>query len=109
MLTHEGCGIRSKGRVLGIAPSTVLARIKRIAARLDPGPIAKGRTYEVDELATSVGPKTNRVWVAYALARSTKDVVGMRVSKRSKRVLRPLVDTLLMSEAKRIHTDGCDI
>lgn len=108
MLTREGCGIRSTGRVLGISPTTVITRIKRIAARLAPGPIPKGRSYEVDELSTFVGHKKNRVWVAYAVDRSTKDVVGMRVGKRSKRMLRPLVDTLLLSEAKRIHTDGCD-
>lgn len=109
MLTREGCGIRSTSRVLGISPTTVIARIKRIAARLGPGPIPKGRSYEVDELSTYVGNKQNRVWVAYALDRSTKEVVGIRVGKRSKRMLKPLVDTLLFAAAKRIHTDGCDI
>ncbi|HRF82550.1 MAG TPA: IS1 family transposase [Flavobacteriales bacterium] len=107
-VTREGCGIRSTGRVLGISPTTVIARIKRIAARLGPGPIPKSRSYEVDELSTFVGHKQNRIWVAYAVDRSTKNVVGMRVGKRSKRMLRPLVDTLLLSDAKRIHTDGCD-
>lgn len=108
-LTREGCGIRSTGRVLGISPTTVIARIKRIAARLGPYPIPKGRSYEVDELSTYVGHKQNRIWVAYAVDRSTKNVVGMRVGKRSKRMLRPLVDTLVLADAKRIHTDGCDI
>lgn len=109
MLTREGCGIRGTGRVLGISPTTVIARIKRVAGRLGPGPIAKGRSYEVDELSTFVGNKRNRIWVAYALDRSTKDVVGIRIGKRSKRVLGPLIDTLLVADAKRIHTDGCDI
>jgi hypothetical protein len=66
-LTREGCGIRSTGRVLGISPTTVIARIKRIAARLGPGPIPKCRSYEVDELSTFVGHKQNRIWVAYAM------------------------------------------
>ncbi|MCB9165206.1 MAG: IS1 family transposase [Flavobacteriales bacterium] len=108
-LTREGCGIRSTGRVLGISPSTVIARIKRIAARLGPGFIPKGRRYEVDELSTYIRNKKNRVWVAYALDRKDKSVVGIRVGKRSKRMLRPLIDTLLLADAKRIHTDGCDI
>lgn len=63
----------------------------------------------MDELSTFVGHKQNRIWVAYAVDRSAKTVVGMRVGKRSNRMLRPLVDTLLLSDAKRIHTDGCDI
>lgn len=108
-LTKEGCGIRGTGRVLCISPSTVIARIKRIAARLGPGPIGKGGAYEVDELSTYVGHKKNRIWVAYALNRRTKHVVGIRVGKRSKRMLRPLIDTLLLADAQRIHTDGCDL
>lgn len=95
-------------RIMGIAVSTVIARIKLIAVRLGPGAIVKGRTYEVDELSTYVGYKKNRVWVAYALDRRTKDVVGIRVGKRSKPMLRPLIDTLLLADAQRIHTDGCD-
>ena len=106
---REGCGINGIARIIGISATTVIARIKRIAARLGPGLIPTGRSYEVDELCTFIGHKKNRVWVAYALDRSTKNVVGMRVGKRSKRMLRPLVDTLLLAEAKRIHTDGCDI
>lgn len=109
LLTREGCGIRSTGRVLGISPSTVIARIKRMAARLGPEPIARGRSYEVDELSTFVGHKQNRIWVAYAIDRRTKEVVAMRVGKRSKRILQPLLATLLGAEARRIHTDGCDI
>jgi insertion element IS1 protein InsB len=109
MLTREGCGIRSTGRVLSISPTTVIARTKRIAARLGPGPIPKGRNYEVDELSTYVVNKHNRIWVAYALDRSTKEVVGIRVGKRSNRMLKPLVDTLLLADAKCIHSDGCVI
>lgn len=106
---REGCGINSIARILGISATTVIARIKRIAARLGPGPIAKGRSYEVDELSTYVGHKQNRTWVAYAVDRRTKQVAGIRVGKRSKRALRPMMDTLLLSDARRIHTDGCDI
>ncbi|MFT3886403.1 MAG: hypothetical protein QM724_13535 [Flavobacteriales bacterium] len=92
MLTREGCGIRGTGRVLGISPATVIARIKRIAAGLGPGAIPRGRSYEVDELSTYVGNKKNRVWVAYAMDRSTKQVVGIRAGKRGKRMLEPLID-----------------
>lgn len=106
LLTKEGCGIRSTARVLKISPTTVIAHIKRSASVLGPGHIPRGRVYEVDELSTYVGHKKKRVWVAYALDTLAKRVVSIRVGPRSKRTLRPLVETLLLSDAKRIHTDG---
>ena len=108
-LTREGCGIRSIGRVLSISPTTVIARIKRIAAGLGPGFIPKCRDYEVDELVTCIGSKMNRIWVAYAWERTERRVVAMRIGSRSKRHLGPLIDTLLLSEARSIRTDGLDI
>lgn len=105
----EGCGIRSIGRMLGISPTTVIARIRRIASGLGPGSIPKGRKYEVDELATYIRNKKNRVWVAYALDKKDRRVVALRVGARSKRMLRPLVDTLLLANAKHIGTDGLDL
>lgn len=109
LYTKEGCGIRSIARIMAISPTTVIARTRSIAARLGPGIVAKGRSYEVDELSTYTGNKKNRVWLAYALDRKSKQVVGIRVGKRSKRMLRPLIETLLLADAKRIRTDGCDV
>lgn len=106
----EGCGIRSIGRILRISPTTVIARIRRIAARTHrPGPVVMGGCYEVDELATYCGNKRNRVWLAYAMDRSTRQVVDLAVGKRSKRVLGPLLRTLLLSSARCIATDGLDL
>lgn len=108
-LVREGCGIRGIGRVLSISPGTVIARIKSIGARLRPTPIKKGRAYEVDELATFVGNKQNRTWVAYAWEPREQRVVALRIGKRSQQHLRPLIETLLLAEARRIRTDGLDI
>lgn len=52
LFVREGCGIRSISRIMGIAVSTVIARVKRIAARLTPLPVRLGRSYEVDELVS---------------------------------------------------------
>ena len=92
--------------MLCISPTTVIARIKRIAAKLGPGPIATGRSYEVDELSTYVGNKKNRVWVAYAMDRISKEVVALRTGRRSKRTLRPLINTLVLAAAKQVRTDA---
>lgn len=106
---REGVGIRSTARLLCISPTTVMARIKRIAMRLGAGPIPAGRSYEVDELATYVGRKTNRVWVAYAMDSASKRIVALRIGERSKRNLRPMIDALLGAGAASIRTDGLDI
>ncbi|MBK6408926.1 MAG: IS1 family transposase [Flavobacteriales bacterium] len=106
LYVREGCGIRSIGRILCIAVSTVIARIKRIASRLGPGPIRLGRSYEVDELATYVGNKKNRVWVAYAMDRITKKVVALCTGRRNKRTLQPMMTTLVLAAAKQIRTDA---
>ncbi len=106
----EGCGIRSISRIIGISTTTVIAHIKRIASSTKrAGPIVQGGCYEVDELATYCGNKRNRVWLAYALDRSTRKVVDLVVGKRSKRVLQPMLNTLLLSEAKCIATDGLEL
>ena len=107
--TVEGCGIRSIGRLLAISPTTVMARIRRLAHGLSPGPIARGRHYEVDELATYVRNKKRRVWVTCALDRQSRAVVALRVGSRGKRALRPLVETLLLADARSIRTDGHEV
>ena len=95
LYTREGCGIRSIARIMRISPTTVIARIKKIASRLGPAPIILGRNYEVDELATYVGNKKNRIWVAYALDRKSKQIAALCVGRRNKQTLRPLITTLV--------------
>ena len=109
-LTRESCGIRSIGRILKISPSTVIRRIKKIANSLQrPYPILKGKIYEVDELFTYVKHKYNRVCIAYSYEPQTGYVLDISVGKRSKRILRRVTETLVLSEAKFIYTDGLEL
>lgn len=72
ILTKEGCGIRSTARILSISPNTVIRRIIKIGNQLKrPYLISKGSKYEVDELFTFVGKKTNRICIAYSLEPTT--------------------------------------
>ncbi len=105
--TKEGCGIRSTARLLTISPTTVIKRIKKLSVKvIKPIFIVKGKNYEMDELRTYIKKKTNRYWIAYAIRRDTKEVVDFKVGKRNKRTLSRVVDTLLLSEARKIYTDG---
>ena len=56
-LTKEGVGIRGTARLLGISPTTLISRIKKIASQIKEPVLAKGKTYEVDELRTFVKKK----------------------------------------------------
>ncbi len=97
-LKCEGVGIRGVARVLKIAVNTVLKYIKKIAARIVKPPIPLSQQeFEVDELRTYVGHKRNEYWVCYALCRQTGKVIDYIVGKRSKRVLKMVVNTLLLS------------
>ena len=109
VLLKESCGIRSISRILGIAPKTVIAKIKRIADKLERPMILKGRSYEMDEMFTYIGNKDQRVCIAYAIERRTRNVVGYSVGRRNLKTLRTVTETLVLSDAKEIRTDRLNL
>lgn len=108
-LTCEGCGIRSIARVLRISCTSVIRRIKQFAQSIPRPCIPLGKEYEVDELRTYIGNKQRLYWVAYALRRDTKEVIDFKVGKRNLKTLGRVIDTVLLSEAKMIFTDGYEL
>jgi insertion element IS1 protein InsB len=105
-LVREGCGIRSIGRILKISCTTVIGRIKSIAkSTVRLFPILQGKEYEVDEMRTYIGNKKRLYWVVYALRRDTKEVIDFKVGKRNSKTLNRVLDTVHLSEPKKVHTD----
>ncbi len=104
-LLKEGCGIRSIARLLKISPATVIRRIKEIALIIKKPIIAYKKEYEVDEMCTYISNKKDKYWVAYALQKDTKTVVDFRIGKRTNKTLRPLTQTLILSQTTKIFTD----
>ena len=102
-LTKEGLGIRSTARILKISTTTLLKRIVFIARNITKPIISKGKTYEVDELCTYIRHKKNYIWLVYALEKKT--VVSFNVGKRTNKTLSRVLETLKLSEAKKIFTD----
>jgi len=105
VLLKEGCGIRSIARIMSISAVSVIRRILYIASLIEKPPITKGRIYEADELKTYLGRKSNDQWVIYAIDKESRRVVDFRVGKRNKQNLRPVIETLLLSGARKICTD----
>ena len=101
----EGVGSRSTSRLLGISKTTISKRILYIASLIKKPVIGSGQIYEIDELQTYIGHKGNRNWIAYAMERDTKQVVDFNICKRNNRMFKPIIGTVLHSDAKRIITD----
>lgn len=106
LFTKEGLGIRSTARILKISTTTLLKRIITIAKNIHKPIISKGKTYEVDEICTYIRHKRNFIWLVYALEKDSKKIVSFNVGKRTNKTLSRVVETLKVSEAKRIFTDG---
>lgn len=106
-LKKESCGVRSISRILKISIVTVIRRIKQIAKVIvKPFVILKGKEYEVDEMRTYIGNKQRLYWIVYAMRRDTKEVIDFKVGKRNLRTLGKVIETVLLSGAKKIYTDG---
>jgi insertion element IS1 protein InsB len=63
----------------------------------------------MDEMRTYVKHKNKKYWIAYAIRRDTREVVDLKVGKRNKGTLRRVIDTLVLSEAKKIYTDKLNL
>ncbi|MBB4799971.1 IS1 family transposase [Flavobacterium nitrogenifigens] len=105
LFTREGLGIRSTARILKISATTLLKRIVSIARNIAKPISSKGKTYEVDELCTYIRNKKNYIWLVYALEKKSKTVVSFNFGKRTNKTLSRVLDTLKLSEAKKIFTD----
>jgi insertion element IS1 protein InsB len=109
ILLLEGCGIRSIGRILNISNNTVMRKIKLMASQIQKPAIIMGQTYQLDEMRTYIGNKQNTKWIVYAINEKTKAVADFNIGSRNKQTLKRVTDTLLLSKAKTIKTDGLDI
>lgn len=105
LFTKEGLGIRSTARILKISATTLLKRIVSIARDISKPIISRSKIYEVDELCTYIRHKKNYIWLVYALEKNSKTVVSFSVGKRTNKTLSRVLDTLKLSESKKIFTD----
>lgn len=109
-LLCESVSIRGMARIMKIALSTVVKKLKCIADKIIKPPIpANCKEVELDELRTYIGRKENQYWIAYAICSQTKKPIDFVVGKRSKQTLAIITNTLLLSEVEKIKTDKLNI
>ena len=106
-LNNECCGIRSIGRLLKIAKTSVQRVIERIAEKIQR-PVYKeeNQSYEVDELRTYCGNKKNESWIIYAINKVTGKVIDFVIGRRTKLNTEQVINSVLKLNPKRIYTDG---
>lgn len=105
----ESCGIRSISRIMEISAVTVINKIKAIASKIQKPKVKRNKIYEADEMKTYIQKKKNEQWLIYAINKTTREVVDFRVGRRNKRNIKNVIDTLLLSGAKKIYTDKLNI
>lgn len=109
-LLCNGVGIRGISRILAITSNTVQKIILKTAAAIPKPPIPlKKSQVEIDELKTFIGRKQNHYWIAYAFCSDTKQTPDFLICKRNKRSLRMIINSILISGAEVIKTDGLNI
>lgn len=111
-LNNESVGIRSIGRLLKIAVSSVVKYLNLLSCGLKKRELPpKGGCYEIDELQTYIveNEPSNYVWITYAIDRESRRAVDFVVGKRTKENLKMVVDKVQALTPEYIYTDGLNI
>nr|WP_315225099.1 IS1 family transposase [uncultured Flavobacterium sp.] len=56
-------------------------------------------------MCTYIRHKRNFIWLVYALEKNSKNVVSFSLGRRTNKTVNHVLDTLKLSEAKKIFTD----
>lgn len=88
----HGSGIRDCNKVFGISAKTTLALILREGEKVRIRPRQKRyERVQIDEMYSFVYQKNKKVWIFYAYAPETKEILAITMGKRSKKQLRSLM------------------
>ena len=109
-LNAEGMSISGIARVLDYSKQTIIRRILQLANKVKSPHISEyNQIYEVDELWTYVGNKSNAVWLSYSFNRKTHQIMSFCIGARNKINLMKVVAPLKMLSPKKIVTDRLNI
>ena len=88
----HGSGIRDCYKVWGVSLSTVLRLIEQEGKDLKIKPRQKYyNKIQIDEMYSFVGNKSKKVWIFYAYAPETKEILAITMGKRTTKQLRSLM------------------
>lgn len=105
MLTNNA-GIRGIAKTLGMSFNTVHSTVIKAAAKCEPTKMKANGIYEVDEVCAYRKEGVPQNWVAYAIEKSTRQVIGIHVGRNNKSMLRKTVNEILITQPMKIYSDG---
>jgi insertion element IS1 protein InsB len=95
LLNREGVGISSISRLLSIPKASVQRRMARSAGEVrTPVYQETNEVYEVDELYTYIGRKSNPCYIVYAINRKTNQVIDFVCGARTKENIEKVIKKL---------------
>lgn len=103
---NMGCGARKMAVFLGISMTTLQRWIKK-AEHLQPNmsSFEPGGIYDIDELQTYVGKRSNKVWMTYAWEIHGKQAAALHLGGRSSEDLRNVTSKVIELSPSRVNTD----
>lgn len=88
----HGSGIRDCYKVFGVSYQTTLNMILSEGKRVNLTPQRKHyERVQIDEMYSFVGKKDKKVWIFYAYAPQTKEILAVTMGKRSRKQLQSLL------------------
>lgn len=101
-------GVRAMSFIIQVSKPTILKWLRegKKFTCIDKSLILPNDEYELDEMRTYVGNKDNECWIIYAISKTTRLPVALKVGRRTKENLREVVYKLLLLNPQRIYTDG---
>jgi len=91
----HGSGIRDCNKVYGISPKCTLSLILKTGQAIKISPRQKRyHKVQIDELWSFVKEKGKKVWIFYAYAPETKEILALTMGKRSAKQIRNLLQQL---------------
>lgn len=106
LLVH-GNGISDIAKILGISRGCVLRTLVKIGLSITLKPLKRHyHKVQIDELHSFVGKKQKKVWIIYAYAVETDEIVAVTAGKRSKKQVKDLYKRLEDIEIDWFCTDN---
>ena len=106
----NGLGLRNLSRVLRIATSTIIRRIKNIGSRIvKPRIFCDNQNFEMDEMYTFIGRKDDEHWIFYAIEQKSKQVIDFVVGRRTSENAKKVIGQILNYSPSRIYTDRLNL
>ena len=101
-----GVSYRLMAKFLGISRNTLSRWILKALKLTSKEEISIAGVFEIDEVRTYAGSKESEIWITYGWSVSDRKPVGLKVGKRSKEELSPVVKEVLQYHPQKIKTDG---